>query len=345
MTRTRVKRGASPQSRTASRHKSMPHFPGKKIGADWAGHVPMVKPGRYADGLPFHDLTYLSFKLPLLPNRLDSRKSLFKFGKQIVSPCAAENDIDFSMDGFKAERIQIREVLFIDTPDLRLYRNAFILRRRIRYKDGFPTGDPEIVFKFRHTDIQKAAATDVRPQIRGSHRVKFKCQAMPLRDQLGGVRMLYSHNVQFPRPNVAEEGVLAEHGRDENSLLTMGAMAHFFPVLTSLRSDPKETIKLVGGMVVEEVLQDIGAIDFGEGVRADCDVALWRARGEHRPLIGEFSYQIKFGDRRELPIGAMRKAEAFFKALQFASVDWIALGATKTGVVYRQDGRETQAHA
>ena len=54
------------------------------------------------------------------------------------------------------------------------------------------------MFKFRHPDIQRAAETDVRPQILGDHWVKFKCQALPLKDHLGGVRLLFSHNVQFP---------------------------------------------------------------------------------------------------------------------------------------------------
>ena len=63
-------------------------------------------------------------------------------------------------------RPQIREVLFLDTADYRLYNHAFILRRRIRYEDGFPAGDPEIVFKFRHPDLQKAAELDVRPEYR-----------------------------------------------------------------------------------------------------------------------------------------------------------------------------------
>ena len=48
-------------------------------------------------------------------------------------------------------------------------------------RDGFPIGDPEIVFKFRHPDLQIAAETDVRPHILGEHRVKFKCQALPLK--------------------------------------------------------------------------------------------------------------------------------------------------------------------
>jgi hypothetical protein len=45
---------------------------------------------------------------------------------------------------------------------MKLYRHAFILRRRIRYVDGFPVGDPEITLKFRHPDVKQAAATNVR---------------------------------------------------------------------------------------------------------------------------------------------------------------------------------------
>jgi hypothetical protein len=40
-------------------------------------------------------------------------------------------------------------------------------RWRISYVDGFPVGDPEIVFKFRHPDEQQATAMDVRPKIAG----------------------------------------------------------------------------------------------------------------------------------------------------------------------------------
>jgi hypothetical protein len=50
---------------------------------------------------------------------------------------------------------QTREVVFWDTCDFRLYNHAFILRRRIAYKDGFPTGEPEIVFKYRNPDLQR----------------------------------------------------------------------------------------------------------------------------------------------------------------------------------------------
>jgi hypothetical protein len=38
----------------------------------------------------------------------------------------------------------------------------------------------------------------VRPQITGDHKVKFKCELLALKDQLGGVRRSFSHNVEFP---------------------------------------------------------------------------------------------------------------------------------------------------
>ena len=103
-------------------------------------------------------------------------------------------------------------------------------------------------------------------------------------------------------------------------------------------------MELVGDTIVEEVLQDIGVLDFGDGLSAKANVALWRARGDHRPLIGEFAFQIKFKKRDDLREDAMRRAEGFFLALQYAAKDWIALGATKTGVVYRLKGNPPHAH-
>lgn len=298
----------------------------------WAGHIPLLKAGTYADGLPLHEVKYLCCKLILKPNHFRSRKSLFDFAKVLQEP-AEQNDVTFSAGRLKDEPIQIREVLFVDTPDFRFYNNAFILRRRVRYEDGFPVGDPEIVFKFRHEDLQAAAETDVRPHILGDHQVKFKCQALPTRKQLGGIRMLYSHNVQFPRSNVSETDVFS-----------MGTMTKIFPVLERIKTDPNERVALVSNTIIEEVLQDIGTLDFGRGIRAKANVALWRTRGEHRPLIGEFSFQIKFTDRNDLAPDAMKRVESFFIALQFAAQNWITLDATKTGLVYRLNGNAPTPH-
>ena len=73
-------------------------------------------------------------------------------------------------------------------------------------------------------------------------------------------------------------------------------------------------------------------------------MALWRSRGDHRPLIGEFAYELKFKRREDLNEQALQRAEAFFLGVQDAAKDWIALGATKTGVVYRLKGNPPHAH-
>jgi hypothetical protein len=282
--------------------------------------------------MPLDEVQYLCCKLVLRPNHFVSRQSLFNFAKLLKDP-ARQNGVKFSPDSSRTDPIRIREVLFVDTADHRLYRNAFILRRRIRYQDGFPTGEPEIVFKFRHRDLQTAAEMDVRPQIPGDHRIKFKCQALPLRRQLGGVRVLYSHNVQFPRSNVTDVDVLS-----------MATMARVFPALERIKRDPQERIPLVGDTIIEEVLQDVGTLDFGDTIDVPVNVALWRTRGEHRPLIGEVSFQIKFTEWKELNLDAMKRAQAYFIALQFAARHWIALDATKTGIVYRLNGNTPMSH-
>lgn len=322
------------KEKTKSAEKSDPKVAanGHSAPTVWAGKVPQVKQGSYADGLPYNDLNYLAFKLILKPNRFVSRDSLFDLVKVMKKP-AEEMGLDFKTKGFIDKPIKIREVLFVDTPDFKLYNNGFILRRRIAYEDGFPASDPEIVFKFRHPELQKTAETDVRPVIQGDYRIKFKAQALPLKDQLGGIRMLYSNNVQFSRSSVKQ-----------NDVFSFDVISKIFPVLAQLKSSEGERIQLVNDAIVEEVLQDIGILDLGSGIKAKVNMGIWRTRGEHLPLIGELAYQITFNDRKELKLKAMEKAEKYFVALQYAAKDWISLNATKTGVVYRFLGNPPNSH-
>lgn len=259
-------------------------------------------------------------------------QSFHEFGK-LARQTADDLSIGYSTHGVAGQRPRIREVLFFDTADFRLYNNAFILRRRVSYEDGFPIGEPEIVFKFRHPDIQKAAQLDVRPNIAGKYQIKFKTEALPLRDQIGGFRRLFSHNVEFELSQ-AHEG-------DRTS---MTALARIFPALAALKQADSDRIELVNQTIVEEVLQDLGALDFGKGITAETNAALWRQRGDHMPLVGEFSFQCKFKRRDEPHDKAMNLCEQFFVSLQHRANDWVSLGTTKTGAVYHLKGNPPQAH-
>ena len=295
-------------------------------------HLPAIAPGKYADGMPFDEIRYLECKLILKPNHFTSRQSLFDFAKVLRRP-ARETGVIFEPVTFQERPLAIREVLFIDTHDFKLYNNAFILRRRIPYQDGFPVGIPEIVFKFRHTDPQKTAELDMRPHINGDYRIKFKAEALPLKDGLGDMRMLYSHNVEFHLNSAVF-----------NDQMSMERIVQALPALHTIAWEKNQKAELVGGTIVEEVLQDIGELDFGNRMVAMSNVALWRNRGDHSPLVGEFAFQLKFRRREDLTDEALGRAEAFFIALQAEARDWIQLGATKTGMVYRLKGNPPNAH-
>ena len=227
----------------------------------------------------------------------------------------------------------IREVRFLDTADFRLYNHAFILRQRIAYEDGFPVGEPEIVFKFRHPDMQKAAELDVRPNLTGHSRIKFKAEALPLKDQIGGYRLLFSHNVQFPLSQAPEGDRTA-----------MGTLTRVFPVLAALQTADTDRVEWVNQTIIEEVLQDLGVLDFGKGITADSNIAIWRERGTHHPLCGEFAFEAKFKRRDDLHEKAMERCRQFFIGLQQSGHDWLSLGTTKTGLVYRLKGNPPQSH-
>ncbi len=288
--------------------------------------------GTYADGTPLDQVQYLEAKLILKPDRFTSVQAFRDFGK-IVHQTAKQVGVGFIPDAEAGLRPQIREITFGDTPDFRLYNNAFILRRRISYVDGFPVGDPEIVFKFRHPDEQAATSVDVRPKIAGAYRIKFKAEALPLKDQVGGYRILYSHNCQF--------GLSQMHEGDRASVSTL---VRVFPAIAKLQKGADEKISLVNEGIVEEVLLPLGQLDFGKGLVGKCDIGLWRTRGEHKSLVGEFAFQVKFASRASIAEKQKKLAAQFYVSLQLAVQDWLALGVTKTGMVYRLKGNEPQSH-
>ena len=305
----------------------------KKAAARRPARVPELAPGHYSDGHPLDEVHYLECKIILKPERFTSRKTFLDFG-ELVKRVAKAEDVGLSTAHLSGQRPQIREVVFLDTADFRRYNHAFILRRRISYEDGFPVGDPEIVFKFRHADLQTAAELDVRPKIPGVYTVKFKAEALPLRDRVGGYRLLFSHNAEFGLSQIPE--------KDRNSLSTF---VHLFPCLAEpLRRSRGERLDLVNQTIVVEVQVDLGRLDFGKGVIAKSDAALWRQRGDHLPLIGEYSFQARFERGNDLHERARQRVEAFFVTLQKGARAWVSLGTTKPGVVYHLKGNRPHAH-
>ena len=304
----------------------------KKAKAKGKAVIAHEAEGAYDDGVAFDRIQYMEAKLILKPEPFTSVQRFRDFGK-LVRKAARKAGVGFIEDAKTGERPEIREIIFLDTPDFALYNNAFILRRRISYLDGFPVGDPEFVFKFRHPDPDRATALDVRPKIAGKYRIKFKAEILPLKDQVGGYRILYSHNCQF--------GLSQTREGDKTSF---AMLSKALPALQVLKRVSEDRVQLVNEGIIEEVLLPLGKLDFGNGVLAKCDIALWRTRGEHKPLVGEFSFQLKFDRREDVAAEPKARCAAFYSGLQREAEDWLALGVTKTGIVYRLKGNPPASH-
>jgi hypothetical protein len=273
----------------------------------------------YADGHPLDTVHYREFKILLKPDHFTEAHHFKQFGK-LLRHAAEELEVALYADRVASTANRVREVVFYDTHHFDLYNQHFIVRRRTRFEDGFPVASPELALKFRHPDMDVAAAVDVRPHGRGEARIKFKEELLPLPDKLGGVRRLYSHNavLELPRHDV---DAAVKHPTTTFPCLKRAEMCD-------------RTLALVNDVAVEEVLHDLGELHFGHGVSAKANVAVWRRRADEKPLVGEFAFQCKLARENELHSKASRRAEKFFVQLQHGVRDWVQLGTTKTRVVY-----------
>ena len=287
----------------------------------------------YADGHPQDHVQFFDAKLILKPDFFGSVRGFRDFSQLVAEAVTAVKGVTYSALDLTKQRPRIREVMFVDTADFRLYNNSFILRRRTEYQDGFPIGDPEIVFKFRCADLATAAAIDVRPHIAGPYRVKFKSEALPLKDEVGGFRLLYSHNCIFPITSV--------HAADRTNLKVIG---QGLPALAGLVGEAEGRVALVNSTLVEEAMMDLGTLDFGKGFTAKANISLWRSLGDHSAMCGEFAFQTRFEGAEAVTEKARKRVEELFIRLQYIARGWLFLGTTKTGLVYRLKGNPPQGH-
>jgi hypothetical protein len=304
----------------------------KKNTKPAGGNSKVAKP-HYSEGDPADKVQFFDAKLILKPDFFDSMRGFKMFSDLVAEAAGRVRGVTYAPFNLTKARPRIREVMFVDTSDFRLYNNSFILRRRTEYQDGFPIGDPEIVFKYRSDDLEKARAVDVRPKIAGPYRIKFKSEALPLKDQTGSYRLLYAHNCIFPLSSV--------HAGDRTNLKTI---AKALPALAGLIGEMEGKVEMVNSTLVEEVLMDLGMLDFGKGMVAKSNISLWRSLGDHKVMCGEFAYQTRFERADAVDQLVKQRVEELFIKLQQVASGWLFLGSTKTGLVYRLKGNPPQAH-
>jgi hypothetical protein len=164
---------------------------------------------------------------------------------------------------------------------------------------------------------------------------------MPLKERIGGMRRLLSHNVEF---GLSQAPRAARMVMESLGHMSLPELAQIFPPLASISCDGPTDVSLVNQCIVEELLQDICMLDFGHHTGATANLGLWRSRGDHHAFVGEFAFQLRFDGPNSVSPKSLQACERFFLELQQTSADWLALTTTKTGAVYRLKGNPPQAH-
>ncbi len=282
-----------------------------------------------SDGHSLDEIHYREYKILLKPEKFteashfeDYWKTIHHIGKKL-GVVVTTNDNAF-------QRL-VREVLFYDTEQFDLYRNSFILRKRTFYKDGWPETNHELTIKYRSHDMASAAAVNIHPRLEGLSKIKFKEELLPLKDSLGGIRSLFSHNCDLTSP-----AIVLNQGLED--------IAKVFPALEKIDVHPKTKIDLVNNVAVEEVQVDTGSFDFGHGLASKATIAIWRNRASENSLVGEFAFQAKFLRYEEIHHKAKALSEEFFRAVQIHAPDWVQLGTTKTAMVYGLGTKPVPGH-
>lgn len=269
---------------------------------------------------PQDNIHYLEYKIILQAEHFQTAQAFVDFWK-IVRHTAKKFDVKVK-EAENAFQSNVREVLFFDTSDFALYKNHFIVRLRTHYKDGWPQGIPELTVKFRHPDFEDAAKVDVRPATPGgSAKIKFKEEILPLKESLGGMRSIFSHNCVLAMPR-------------ERLNMAVRDLTSAFPAIQRVEANTDAPVEIVNDRAVDEVQVDVGELHFGGGLTGKTTIAVWRMRKYEQAFCGEFAFQCRFDSEDKLHKDNLKRAQDFYKTLQLDAFEWVSLGTTKTALVY-----------
>ncbi|MBS1226936.1 MAG: hypothetical protein H6R17_213 [Proteobacteria bacterium] len=265
-------------------------------------------------------ITNREFKLLLQPDGLDRHSRVGQLQRAIHELC---DDAGIVFSSPETMVGGLRNVFFVDTDDRAFHRNKLILRVRESRSNIWLDDWCEVTFKCRSENIDRAWAYNPVPHSDLAHRIRFKEEI--LKDgAIGSIRRIYSHNSVL-------DTVPAE-------LLTkqkLRQLAAVYPGLAQVNLPLDKTAQMVGGRrnKVLEACVTLGHIAFSESVLAHCEIAIWfRAIG--KPMVGElaFAYRVSKTNRRD--IAAHQCADDFFRKLQAHFAAQLAIGTTKTAMVY-----------
>ena len=265
-------------------------------------------------------VTNREFKLLIKPKGLDRFSNITKLSNQILDFCDQSKVNFYHLDNATTG---LRNIYFFDTPGQDFRQNNIILRVRESRQNVWVDDYCEVTLKCRDQDIAKSSQFDPSPVKRIKHRIRLKEEILR-GDELGSHRKLFSNNSildAVPLDDLFERSVIST--------------TKFFPGLAKLDIDKTAPLRIVGGSTnkILEACLPLGNLVFGDGVQAHCEIAIWmKSVGE--PIIGELAFSYRVNNVNRTEDKAHKRADKFFRDLQIELADWLAIGSTKTALIY-----------
>ena len=231
----------------------------------------------------------------------------------IVEKVSKSRGLDTGLSKNNLE-ITKRELNYIDTPDFKLYKAGFIIRRRAE-DDKF-----NYTFKYRHADPVISADAKVSPADGFKGKTSFEEDVVV---KVGSLEHVFSKSGKADLKSELE--------------MSAGGFAKLFPGLSQFNLKAQTALKPVNGIFISEITFDYGNIYFKPETKAKASFTVWYLKGNSKPLIAEFSYKYKIdGDAHSGDINLIHHAsDRFLTALRANIKPWLAAGQTKTGLIYK----------
>ncbi len=184
---------------------------------------------------------------------------------------------------------------YMDTPDFKLRKMGYVLRRQEKYKNGKPSGKYKYTGKYISTDLSKILGSDFGAALGVKYSSKIE------------------DNVSLTAANNFKDYFeLAIKVKSKKNLgYKLKDYAQFYPKMLNLGLSGDT--ELVGKKVYSYTTAP-GEIVFGKRAKVEVEIEVWTRKKNGKPFVIDCSYTLKTKNYSEM-VDALIKAEGFLKKL------------------------------
>ncbi len=264
------------------------------------------------------------YKLLLNKDYFDDYETGFKTYWDIVKAVAEYNNI-LVIENEHPYKLKHKEISFFDTENQDLRKSGFLIRQKVKYKDGHKKPGFEYGVKYRRSNPKDALSADLT--LAEGFTPKYDKIELESDVVYNSISNNSGRDIKYSVSNSIK--------LDKAPEMMLGAFVKIYPALGAIDISPSTSLHLVAGVSADEWMVVPGKLDFGDGLFGRVDMTIWIIQTEDGELlIPEFSFDHPFLENREYNKEAMRRCTDFIDELQKFQPDWVAPGALKAAFLF-----------